>query len=727
MSKSSSRGPIRMTSRGPIAAQRQYIRTFHADQVADPWHWLDTPQSEEVAALVRAENAWADQVLAPTQPLRARIRDELKSLTQETDVTAPVKEGEYWYYSRTREGIDYPAHYRVKGERPALDPYRVSEAEQLIVDEARRAQGKDFYASTNHTVAHDGRWYMWAEDTTGGELFDLIILDLQTGKIIDESVKSIGYGIATTDAWVYYVRMTEAWRPYQIWVHRIGTDQAEDRLVLEEPDEKFGLWIRRSRDSRWIVIEAESTLSTKSWLIPTGAPSAPLPFVNAQEDMRFRVEPAGDHFAITHNRHRKDESLALAPMIDRSRFVPLGQEIDVEELCGLDQWVEVWTPTDGERLLAVTAFADFTAAVMRSSGQSAIRILHRADNPGDLSRIYDEMSWVEWDEPVRVIEMGSNREWHTDRLRFTVESFALPQIDADWIVATGGTEIVKRQVVPGFEPDKYETRREWVTAEDGTQIPVALVHRKGIEPDGSNPALEWGYGSYEVSLEPWFMTSTISLLDRGLVVALASIRGGGELGRDWYEQGKLEKKPNTFTDFVAVGRWLVDTGWAAPDRLAALGGSAGGLLVGAAANLAPDLYRFISAQVPFVDALNTILDPSKPLTIGEWDEWGNPIESEEIYRVMRGYSPYENIQPAPYPTIFAETSLNDIRVSFVEPLKWVQRLRADSVVGVDNPVVIAIEEVAGHAGVSGRSKMWDEIARRWAFLLHTIDAVNRMD
>lgn len=727
MSKRSSSSQIQQTLRGPVAPRRHHIRTFHADQVEDPWQWLDNPASEEVQALVHAENEWAEQILAPTARLRSTIRKELQAHTQETDVTAPVKEGEYWYYSRTREGIDYPAHYRVKGQRPNLDPYDVADNEELIVDEATRAEGHDFYASTNRVVGPDGELYLWAEDTTGGELFDLKIMDLATGQIIDEAVTSIGYGIAVSNMWVYYVRMNEAWRPYQIWVHRIGTDQTDDQLIIEEPDEAFGLWVRPSRDGQWIVIEAEATLTTKTWLVPVGNPSEPLPFTTVRDGMRFHVEPAGDHFLITHNRHRIDDSLALAPMIDISRFVPLGQGVDQKALCELDQWVEVWTPSDGERLLAVTAFAGFTAATMRSNGQSAIRILHRAEGSRTLEDTYDRMSWVEWNEPVRVLEIGSNREWNTDRLRFSVESFALPPIDADWIVETGQSDIVKRQIVPGFDPHHYETRREWVEADDGTTIPVALVYRKGIKPDGTNPALEWGYGSYEVSLEPWFMTSTIPLLDRGLVFVLASIRGGGELGRDWYEQGKLERKPNTFTDFVSVGRWLINTGWAAPNRLAALGGSAGGLLMGAAANLAPELYRFISAQVPFVDALNTILDPSKPLTVGEWDEWGNPIESEEIYRVMRDYSPYENIRPVPYPTIFAETSLNDIRVSFVEPLKWVQRLRADSEVGTDNPVILAIEEIAGHSGASGRSNTWDEIARRWAFLLHTIGALNRID
>ncbi|MDO5728460.1 MAG: S9 family peptidase [Actinomycetaceae bacterium] len=717
---------IAQTSRGPVAPKQPFKRTFHGHTVIDPWKWLDDPKSEDVLALVTAENEWAEHTLAPTRELRATIRQEIQSYTQETDVSAPIQDGDYWYFTRTREGIDYPAHYRVKGERPDLDRETIGEGEQLILDEAERAQGHEFYASVNHVVAHDGELYLWAEDTSGGELFDLKIKDLTTGQIVDDAVTGIGYGLAVTGAWVYYVRMNQAWRPHQIWVHRIGTPQSDDKLVLEEADEKFGLWVRRSRDGQWIVIEAEAALTTKVWLIPTGDPSAPRPFAAPHEGMRYRVEPAGNHFAITHNRYREDESLALAPMVDTAQFNPLGPGADARELCPVDQWQEVWTPDAGERLLEVTAFADFTAAIMRSNGQTAIRILHRGTTPVQLTDTYSRMSWVEWDEPARVLEIGSNRQWNTDRIRFSVESFALPTIDADWIVETGEADLIKHKEVPGFDPSQYETTREWVTARDGTRIPVSMVYRVGTQPDGTNPALEWGYGSYEVAMEPWFTTNFIPLLDRGVVLALAHIRGGGELGRGWYEQGKFEKKPNTFTDFVDVGRWLIEAGWAARDRLAALGGSAGGLLMGAAVNLEPNLYRFVSAQVPFVDALTTILDPSKPLTVGEWDEWGNPLESEEIYRVMAAYSPYENVQSVRYPTIFAETSLNDIRVSFVEPLKWMQRLREVTEVGSDNPVVLTVEEVAGHGGGSGRSKKWDEVARRWAFLLSTLDATSRL-
>lgn len=719
--------PISITSRGPVAPKQSYERTFHGHTVIDPWRWLDSPDNEDVRALVAAENEWAREVLAPIDDLQATIRKEIKGYTQETDVSAPIKDGDYWYYTRTREGIDYPAHYRIAGERPQLDRETVGPDEELLLDEAERAEGFEFYACANHVVAHDGELFLWAEDTCGGERFDLKIKDLTTGEIIDEAVTGIGYGIAVSGAWVYYVRMNDAWRPHQIWVHRIGTEQADDELVLEEADEKFGLWVRRSRDGQWIVLTAEATLTTKAWLIPTGDPSAPIPFTTPQEGMRFRVEPAGDHFVITHNRYRNDESMALAHMVDTRQFTPLGQSAKTPELCPLDQWQEVWEPEEGQRLLTATAFAQFTAAIMRSEGQTAIRILHRATSPAHLVDTYERMSWVEWDEPARVIEISSNRQWQTDRLRFSVESFALPVIDADWIIEAGQAEVIKRQEVPGFNPNLYETKREWVEARDGTRIPVSMVYRVGVHPDGTNAVLEWGYGSYETSMEPWFITNFIPLLDRGIILALAHIRGGGELGRDWYEQGKLDKKRNTFTDFVDVGRWLVDSRWAAPDRLGAIGGSAGGLLVGAATNLDPSLYRFVSAQVPFVDALNTILDPSKPLTAGEWDEWGNPLESEEIYRAMLEYSPYENIQAVPYPTIFAESSLNDIRVSFVEPLKWVQRLRDISETGSNNPVVLAIEEVAGHAGASGRSKERDEVARRWAFLLHTLAATERLN
>ncbi|MCS4484821.1 prolyl oligopeptidase family serine peptidase [Gleimia sp. 6138-11-ORH1] len=750
---------ITQTPQGPIAEKGDHVRRFHTKPETDPWKWLDVNPNdanyETVQKLVALENEHANAVLEPTRPLREKIVAEIRSHTQETDVSAPVKNGEYWYFTRTFAGVDYPLLARVKSkEVPSLNVENPHPGEETILNQAKRASGKPFYNVANQTIDADKNRFIWGEDTTGGELFDLYVMDLDTKEIIDETVKQVAYSIAVVDEDIYYTRVDEAWRSFQIWVHRIGTDATEDQLVLEEPDEKFEIGVTKSRDKQWIIISAYATLSTRHWLIPAdGKRHQPRMFTLPAEGLRYSIEPAGDHILIAHNQLTPDESLALVAAPSHEKFEGTSLE---KPLCPSETWIEHWPLVANERLLEIHAFESFVAFGMRANGQTAIRIWKRVDgrnnsqkqaqNSNDvpldeaqLRGIYAQPTDIAWPLEVRLLEISANPEWESDRLRFTIESFAQPIIYADYHVhrqvtdgkqtipqiATESPEganitIIKELKVPGFKPAEYKTRLEWVEGRDGTKIPVSMVYRADLEADGTNPGLVYGYGSYEVSLEPWFSVNRLSLLNRGVVYAMAHVRGGGELGRNWYEQGKFAEKTNTFNDFVDVSKWMISSGWVAAGRLAAQGGSAGGLLMGAIANQAPELYTVVNAQVPFVDALNTILDPSKPLTTGEWDEWGNPIEDPHIYKVMRAYTPYENVQPTTYPTIIAETSLNDIRVSYVEPLKWVQRLRDVSKVKTENPVICLIEEIAGHAGGSGRSKKWDEYSRSLAFILYKL-------
>lgn len=773
---------------GPIAQPRDFQRQFHGYTDSDPWRWLDVPlerkpavgrgdnvplEGEGVAeraddvdavnALVEAENRWAEKLLAPTQALQATIVEEIRRRTQLTDVTAPVRRGEYWYYSRIQDGSDYYTHHRLRSETlPQLDPHTRPEGEETVLDEVQRARGHEFYNMENYSISPSGNLAAFSEDLTGAETFHLRIRDLQSGEIIDEGVHAIAYGIALTDEYVWYARNDDAWRQCEIWVHQIGADPATDRLVLREPDALFNVMVELSRDGKWVVISSGSALTSKCWIAPADGVFVPRLVTTPEHGVRYQVEVAGDHLAIVHNRLRADESLAVAqlpatqtwqspdigedgvvvPRVAAAGDVPqMGSGDDVPqvgqttagpaptELAPADTWVDVLVPAEGERLLKCDAFRDFVALTMRSDGQTALRILRRHESAADtpcpqeeLGAIYSHSLDVQWPLAVRVIEPGANPQWDTDRVRFIVESFALPPVWADWLVETDTAQVVKATEVDGFNPADYEVRREWVEASDGTQIPVSMVMRKGTKPDGTHPGWLYGYGSYESSIDPWFSRPRLSLLQRGVVYAMAHIRGGGELGRAWYENGKFAAKPNTFTDFVAVAKWLQNSGWVQSGRLAAEGGSAGGLLMGAVANLAPEAFRVIVAHVPFVDALNTILDPTKPLTVPEWEEWGNPIESPEIFEVMRSYSPYENVrEDLAYPAILALTSRNDIRVSFVEPLKWVQRLRQRTRVGDDNPVVCRVELVAGHAGGSGRTKAWEDYARAAAFALHKLE------
>ena len=778
---------------GPIAEPRDFQRQFHGYSDSDPWRWIDVPlegqatpertddvpvegeaateRADDVAAvnvLVEAENRWAEKLLAPTQKLQDTIVEEIRQHTQLTDVTAPVRRGEYWYYSRIQEGSDYYTHHRLRSETlPQLDAHTRPEGEETILDEVRRARGQEFYNMENYAISPSGNLAAFSEDVTGAETFDLKIRDLQSGEIIDEGVRAVAYGIALTDEYVWYARNDDAWRQCEIWVHRIGADPATDRLVLREPDALFNVMVELSRDGKWVVISSGSALTSKCWIAPADGVSAPRLVAAPEHGVRYLVEVAGDHLAIVHNRLREDESLAVAqlpaaqtwqspdigedgavvpgvaavgdvpetgggddvPQVGQAPAAPDLAAPALDELAPAETWVDVLVPAEGERLLKCDAFRDFVALTMRSDGQTALRILRRHEPASEapvtheeLGAIYSHSSDVQWPLAVRVIEPGLNPQWDTDRVRFIVESFALPPVWADWLVETDTAQVVKATEVDGFNPDEYEVRREWVEASDGTKIPVSMVMRKGTTPDGTHPGWLYGYGSYEASTDPWFSRPRLSLLQRGVVYAMAHIRGGGEMGRAWYENGKFAAKPNTFTDFVAVAEWMQDSGWVQPGRLAAEGGSAGGLLMGAVANLAPEAFRVIVAKVPFVDALNTILDPTKPLTVGEWEEWGNPIESREIFEVMRSYSPYDNVrEDVAYPAILALTSLNDIRVSFVEPLKWMQRLRARTRVGADNPVLCRLELVAGHAGGSGRTRAWEDYARTAAFVLTKLE------
>ncbi|MDO5722111.1 MAG: prolyl oligopeptidase family serine peptidase [Actinomycetaceae bacterium] len=869
MSEQHQHPAIQTSEIGPIAEKRDYQRRFHGYCDTDPWRWLDIPdafasetnagddaitQSADdtsnpvglpegersaadttgdaaadepapsqglastpelndaaaVRALVEAENQWTELNLSSTKDLQTQIVEEIRAHTQLTDVSAPVQRGEYWYYSRTNEASDYETHHRVHSvNRPALDPFAPAEGEQTLLDEPQRAAGQEFYSVENFTLSPSGNLLAWSEDTTGGELFDLKIRDLNSGEIIDEQVRSIAYGIALTDRHVWYARTDEAWRQHQIWVHRIGEPAETDRLIAQEPDALFQLMVELSRDGKWIVITTGSSLTRKVWICPSDDVYQPRLVTAAEHGVRYLVEIAGDHLAIVHNRLSEDETLSVATLPSRDGWLPAhtpvggqsdpnegvapgnsisdvpearaGNDVDVpggqdargaveavDEIAPAHTWVDALIPASGERLLKCDSFKDFALLTMRSQGQTALRILHRHEpagqiplTHGELGSVYAHSTDVEWPLEARVIEPGANPQWDTDRVRFCVESMALAPTWADWIVNPDPTssanpvtptsptnpaspadpvtpaetavpnanaptaldhptpiEVIKTTNVPGFNPQDYQVRREWVTASDGTRIPVSMVMRKDLTPDGTNPGLIYGYGSYEISMDPWFSRPRLSLLERGVVYAMAHIRGGGEMGRQWYEDGKFAAKTNTFTDFVAVAQWLQESGWVARGRLAAEGGSAGGLLMGAVANLAPATFRAVVAAVPFVDALNTILDPAKPLTVGEWEEWGNPIESREIFEVMRSYSPYDNVRPdVAYPSVLALTSLNDIRVSFVEPLKWVQQLRDSTRVGADNPVLCRLETVAGHAGGSGRTKAWEDYALKAAFIL----------
>ena len=703
----------------PVAAKGEHLRSHHGDEVLDPYEWLRDAEDPAVIAHLEAENAYAEATTAHLAPLRQSLFDEIKERTLETDLSVPVASGPWWYYARTVEGQQYAIHCRApltdRTVVPELDPEEPLPGEVVLLDGNALAEGHEFFSLGGLEVSHDHSRLAYAVDVTGDERFDVRVLDLASGELLDEAVTGAGYGLAFSrdGRHLFHVAVDDAWRPHEVWRHEIGTPREQDVLVHREEDERFWMGLDTSRDDRWIVLGLGSKTTSEFHLIDATDPTAPARCVAPRrEGVEYDVEPAADHLLIVHNERQPEGDLAWAPL----------------EATSHEQWQPLLTRGEDERFLGVDAFDDFAVLSLRSGGLPALRILPRTTRstpfaPSD----YGEAVPVSFEDELHSVALGPVAETDADRIRVIHESWVSPRSVLDVDVATGERTVLKRQpVLGGVDLADYEQQRTWASAPDGTRVPVSLVMRRGTRADGSNPGLLYGYGSYEMSFDPYFSIARLSLLDRGVVYAVAHVRGGGELGRHWYDDGKMLAKKNTFTDFVAAAEHLHESGWVARDRLAIEGGSAGGLLVGAAANLAPDRFAAVLAAVPFVDTLTTILRPELPLTVQEWEEWGNPLEDPEVYGYMRGYAPYENIAATEYPAILATTSLNDTRVSFTEPAKWVARLREVTAHDQDRPVLLRTEMVAGHGGRSGRYDAWEQAAWEWAWLLDRIGATERI-
>ena len=688
----------------------EHVREHHGDRVVDPFEWLRDKDDPEVIAHLEAENAYAEAMTSHLEPLRGRIFDEIKSRTQETDLSVPAAYRGWWYYSRTFEGKQYAAQCRVRmvagRGRPQLEPGVTPEGEQVLLDVNVEAQGHEFFSLGAFEVSSDGRRIAYAVDVEGDERFALRVKDIATGSVIDEAVSEIGYGAVWSldGQHLFYTKIDETWRPHQVWRHEVGTSAQDDVLVFEERDERFWMGIGASRDDAWVIIQVGSKLTSEVLLLDAAAPLGDPRVVAPRRDgVEYDVEPAGDRLLIVHNANHPDFELAQAPL----------------DASGHEQWSSLAEPAAGERLLGVEAFASHAVVSLRRDGLTALRVLPRDQS---LASGFGQARDLVFEEPLYSVGTGNNPEYEASALQVVFESMVTPRTISDYDFATGELAVLKAQpVLGGYDSADYVQRREWATASDGTLVPISLVHRRDVEPDGTAPGLIYGYGAYEICIDPYFSVARLSLLDRGFVYAIAHVRGGGEMGRQWYDLGKMEHKRNTFTDFVACADHLVSSGWVAPDRLVAEGASAGGLLIGAVVNLAPSRFRAIHAAVPFVDALTTILDPSLPLTVPEWEEWGDPLHHEEVYKYMLGYTPYENIVAVDYPAILATTSLNDTRVYFVEPAKWVARLR-ETVTNdpAGRPILFRIEMVAGHGGQSGRYDAWKQYAWELAFLMDQV-------
>lgn len=760
----------------PPVAPKRYgyrVRDQFGQHFDDPWDWLRDGEDPEVRAHLEAENAWADAVTAPTREAAARLVEEVKASTALTDVTVPIREGEFWYFRRFTEGQSYATHHRAPVERDEAgapiplvpEPGVPTRGEELLVDENEWARGQEFFRLADLYPSPDGHLIAWARDTSGDERYTWVVQEA-SGRVIDEAVVDAGYGFAWADdsQSFIYMGVDDAWRACDVWLHRVGTPREADELLLVEPDEGFEMGFAPSGFPGHVVIHSSSSTAGRAWLWLPAHPSVrPLPLMPARPRTLVSADSAGDRLFIVHTGLTQEGALAQAmlptggspealahlgvtsssayrrgALADRTPGTPLPED-EPAPLTPFESWEPLRSPGPGERITDVEAHADYVALSLRSDSLTQVDVWDRREPTPTWRR-------VEVDAPVRTIatvptpwEDPLRVEFQSQTVPPTVAEVALPDLapasspEDTSETAALSVRTLRTHEAPGWDPAEFVEERVWVLARDGaTRIPVTLIHHRDARPDGTHAGWQIGYGSYEVSYDPEFETLRLPILRR-VVYAIAHVRGGGEMGRAWYEDGKELVKEHTFTDFIDVADWLVDSGWVAPGRLVAEGRSAGGLLMGAVTNAAPDRFRAILAGVPFVDALSTILDPSLPLTVGEWEEWGNPLTSRAVFDAMSRYTPYENVPDgALLPAIMATTSVNDTRVEFVEPTKWVQRLReatgqvpsTDEAGGSapardprERPIILRTEMVAGHAGPSGREGRWAARCEEFAFAL----------
>jgi oligopeptidase B len=698
----------------PVAKRVEHIREHHGDVFVDHYEWLRDKSSPEVIAHLEAENAHTEAATAALAPLRQKIFDEIKARTKETDLSVPTRRGQWWYYARSFEGQQYGVHCRcpISGPDdwvpPDLDENTEIVGEQILLDENVEAQGHEFFSLGAISVSVDGNILAFSVDIKGDERYTLRFKDLRTNELYEDTIVGIGAG-ATWGAdnhSVYYVTVDEAWRPDTVWRHRLASGRPAQK-VYHEADERYWLGVGRTRSDKYVIIAAGSAVTSEVRYADATDPDAEFTVVLPRRDqVEYSVEHAvvggEDRFLILHNDGAVNFTLVEAPVSDPSAFRTLIEHRDDVRLDGVDA---------------------FEAHLVVSYRREALPRIQLWPIGSDGS--YGDAQEIAFESDLMSAGLSGNPNWSSPKLRVGAVSWVIPVRIYDLDLVTGDRTLLREQPVLGdYRPDEYVERRDWAVAADGARVPISIVHRAGLAFPA--PTLLYGYGAYESCEDPRFSIARLSLLDRGMAFAVAHVRGGGELGRPWYEDGKLLHKRNSFTDFVAVAEHLVATDLTRPKNLVALGGSAGGLLVGAVLNLAPQAFAGVLAQVPFVDPLTTILDPSLPLTVTEWDEWGNPLEDKDVYDYMKSYSPYENVTSLDYPAVLAMTSLNDTRVYYVEPAKWVAALRyAQLDPEIDAAkVLLKTEMVAGHGGISGRYERWKEAAFQYAWLLATADPEN---
>ena len=675
----------------PKAAIRPHALTMHGHTRIDDYYWLNERENPEVIAYLEAENQYADACLKHTEPLQEQLFKEITSRIKQDDNSVPIKIRDYYHYTRFEEGKEYPIYCRKK--------HSLEAPEEVILDGNQLAEGHAFFDIGEVSLSEDDRLLAYSVDTVSRRIYTVYVKDLETGKLVGEPIENTSGNVvwASDNKTLFYGVKDETLRPCKIMRHRLGTDPKDDVTVFEETDETFVTYISKTKSRKYLIINSESTLSSECRILESDQSEKDFRvFQERQPDMLYGIDHYGEHFYIQTNADGAKNYKIMR--------TPIGQT-------GKQDWEEVIAPRDQVMIEGFTIFSRFFVIEEREGGLVKIRV-----KSWDGATDY----YIDFGEPAYTAGVGANPDFEATMVRFAYTSMTTPSSVFEFDMEKRTKILLKQQeVVGGYNPNDYVTERLMAPSHDGVLVPISIVYKKGLVKNGQNPLVLYGYGSYGSSMDAYFSLARLSLLDRGFVWAITHIRGGEEMGRQWYENGKMLHKKNTFLDFIACAEYLIKLGYTSPEKMFAMGGSAGGLLVGAVVNMRPDLWKGVIAQVPFVDVVTTMLDESIPLTTGEYDEWGNPNE-KQYYDYILSYSPYDNVVAKDYPAMLITTGLHDSQVQYWEPAKWAAKLRA---LKTDhNPLYLKTEMDYGHGGASGRFEGYKEVALEYAFMLDVLES-----
>jgi oligopeptidase B len=670
----------------PVAKIVPHPLALHGDSRVDNYFWLRNREDPETLKYLEAENRFTEAVMKPAAALELKLYDEMLGRIKQTDLSVPTRRDDYFYYTRTEEAKQYAIYCRKHGSLDA--------PEEILLDGNALADGHKYFRVGNFSASPNQKLLAYSVDFDGDELYTIRVKNLASGELLADEIANTYYSLewSSDNTTFFYTVLDAAKRPYKVFRHTLGVQQ--DALVYHEPDERFTVELGKTSSREYILININSSLTSEVRYVRSDRPAGQFqPILARAQGTEYDVTHHADSWFIRLNDHARTFRVVEAPVKDPSRA----------------NWKETIASRDDVTVEGVIAFKDYFVAEERDRGLTKIRIqdFHTG-----------QTHYIDFPEPVYTAGLGANAEYDTKTLRIVYTSLVTPHSVFDYNMQTRARELKKQQeVLGGYDPAQYQSERIYATAPDGVQMPISLVYKRGFTKNGRGPALLYGYGAYGISIDPAFASDRLSLLDRGFVYAIAHIRGGADLGKPWHEDGRLLKKRNTFTDFIAAAEYLIAQKYTSPDRLAIMGGSAGGLLMGAVTNMRPDLFAAVVAMVPFVDSLNTMLDASLPLTVGEYEEWGNP-DDKNYYDYMKSYAPYENVAAKAYPNILVTAGLNDPRVSYWEPAKWVARLRAAK---KDKHLLLLKTNMgSGHFGASGRYEHLKETAFNYAFILSTL-------